>query len=111
MSQQQTTSPFVNIVDLLGKCPAEGALFTTFTLSLAWFEVYLLRQLERNGVRRVAILADPTGIQSSLREGLVSGPGIHYALEPVRQRPGFFHPSSPSCGETVGSSWPSAAAT
>ncbi len=83
MSRQQVTSPFVKIVDLLGKCPAEGALFTTFALSLAWFEVYLLRQLERNGIRRVAILADPTGIQSSLREGLVSGPGVQYALEPV----------------------------
>ena len=87
-----TQPPVVEIVDLLGQVPAEGAIFTTFTLSLAWFEVYLLRHLERNGARRIAVLADPTGIQHSLREGLACGPGLRYALEPVRLPHGFFHP-------------------
>lgn len=82
----------VSIVDLLGCFPSEGAVFTTFTLSLTWFETHLLRALERQGGRRIAVLADPMGVQQSLKEGLAAGPGLRYALEPVSMPSGFFHP-------------------
>lgn len=82
----------IDLVALLGSVPVEGAVFTTFTLSLSWFEVYLLRRLERQGARRVAILADVEGVAMSLREGLARGPGLRYGLESIRLAGGTFHP-------------------
>lgn len=86
------TAAKLDLVALLGSFRAEGAIFTTFTLSLSWFEVYLLRRLERNGARRIAVLADAEGVAMSLREGLARGPGLRYALEAIRLPKGTFHP-------------------
>lgn len=80
----------LNLVSLLSGFKADAAVFTTYTLSLAWFETYLLRPLERLGLRRAAVLADPLGIADSLRERLVNGPGVRYALEPMTAA-GAFH--------------------
>lgn len=87
-----TSTDQIDLVALLGTLPAEGALFTTFTLSLSWFEVYLHRRLERQGARRVAILADGEGVAMSLREGLARGPGLRYGLEAIHLPRGTFHP-------------------
>lgn len=80
-----------DLVALLGSFPVKGAIFTTYTLSLTWFETYLLRQLERQGAGRVAVLADADGVEMSLREGLARGVGIRYALEAVRLPRGVMH--------------------
>lgn len=82
----------LSIVDVLASFPAEGAVFTTFTLSLTFFETYLLRSLERAGCRDVVVLADPIGVADAAHERLARGPGVAYALEPVRLPGGAFHP-------------------
>ncbi len=81
----------IDLVALLGSFPVKGAIFTTYTLSLTWFETYLLRQLERQGASRVAVIADADGVEMSLREGLARGVGIRYALEAVRLPRGVMH--------------------
>lgn len=78
-------------MDVLASVPVEGAVFTTFTLSLAWFETHLLRSLERAGAKQVLLLADPVGVNASLGEGLVTGPGVRYSIEPVEAPNGAFH--------------------
>ncbi len=80
------------LVELLGQTLADGALFTTFTLSLTWFEAYLLRPLEQRGVARVSILADPHGVEQSLKERLAAGPGLRYSVSSVPCDGGSFHP-------------------
>lgn len=52
----QTSLP---LVDLISSIPIDSAIFTTCTLSLAWFEGHLLRSLERCGANRIVLLADP----------------------------------------------------
>ncbi len=79
------------VVDVLTSVPIDGAVFTTFTLSLAWFETYLLRALERAGAKQILLLADPVGVNASLGEGLVTGTGVRYAVEPVDAPNGAFH--------------------
>ncbi len=64
---------------------------TTFTLSLTWFESYLLRHFEHHGTRDIALLTDPVGMADAVGEGLAAGPGVRYALEAV-ELPGAFHP-------------------
>lgn len=85
------TTAELPIVSAMAGFRPEVALFTTYTLSLAWFETYLLRPLERAGLRRAALLADPVGVTDAGRERLVAGPGVRYALEAVRAA-GSFHP-------------------
>lgn len=53
-----------------------------------WF---LLRSLEHSGVATILILADPVGINDSLCEGFVAGPGVRYALESVEAPNRAFH--------------------
>jgi len=82
------------LIDVIAGFPAHSALFTTFTLTLTWFEAYLLRPLERAGVQNIGILADPLGVASAVTEGLAAGPGLRYSLEAIRldDRAGVFHP-------------------
>jgi len=88
----QSPEDRVPLVELIGTFPATSAIFTTFTLSLTWFEAYLLRPLQRSGVRDICLLADPVGVADAVTEGLAAGPGVQYALEPVRLPTGAFHP-------------------
>lgn len=89
--QDQRRSTALSVVDVLTSVPIQGAVFTTFTLSLAWFETYLLRALERAGATQILILADPVGVNASLGEGLVTGTGVRYAVEAVDAPHGAFH--------------------
>ncbi len=86
-----TPSTALPIVDVVSSVPVEGAIFTTYTLSLAWFETHLLRALERSGARQILLLADPVGINASLGEGLVTGAGVRYTVEPAGAPKGAFH--------------------
>src|SRR5437868_770641 len=82
----------LSLIEILQSVPADGALFTSFTLSLTWFETHLLRGLERRGIRQVLVLADPRGVAESASESLAMGPGLRYALEAVEAPAGVFHP-------------------
>lgn len=90
-AEEGAISAALPLVDVLTSVPTDGALFTTYTLSLAWFETYLLRSLERAGARRIVLLADPFGVEASLGEALVAGPGVRYTVEPVTAPDGAFH--------------------
>lgn len=82
----------LSVVDAIARFPAEGAVFTTFTLSLTWFERYLLPTLERSRARRILVLADPLGVAESTHERLARGPGVRYALDVAHAPGGVFHP-------------------
>ena len=72
--------PAISPVELLRQFPAEGVVMTTFTLSLTWFESYLLRNFEHHATRHVALITDPVGMADAVGEGLAAGPGVRYAL-------------------------------
>lgn len=69
------------------------ALFTTYALSLSFFEAHLLRQgLKKNGCRDIWIVADAEGYAQSLAERQAMGVGQDYRLVPVGLPRGVFHP-------------------
>jgi hypothetical protein len=71
----------------------QRALFTTYALSLAFFESYLLPHLRRTQCAHVTVLADVDGYRSSLMERRSQSVGQEYALVPVRAKGhGIFHP-------------------
>lgn len=73
----------------------QRALFTTYALSLAFFESYLLPRLRTAHCEHVTILADVDGYRSSLMERRSQSVGQEYAIAPVQARPphhGIFHP-------------------
>jgi hypothetical protein len=73
----------------------QRALFTTYALSLAFFESYLLPRLRAAQCEHVTILTDVDGYRSSLMERRSQSVGQEYAIVPVQARPrhhGIFHP-------------------
>ncbi|QRN94492.1 hypothetical protein JRI60_35975 [Archangium violaceum] len=70
----------------------EQALFTTYTLSLTFFESTLLRRLRESGCRDIWIIADVEGYRSSLMERRSSRIGQEYRLLPAGLPHGVFHP-------------------
>lgn len=81
-------------VDIIGSERRwQRALFTTYALSLAFFESYLLPHLRRTQCAHVTVLADVDGYRSSLMERRSQSVGQEYALVPVRSSAnGIFHP-------------------
>jgi len=69
----------------------DRALFTTFALSLSFFESYVLRELRSNGCRPW-VITDQMGYQDSLLEGRATAVGREYRLIPVSMPNGVFHP-------------------
>ena len=70
----------------------EQALFTTYALSLTFFESVVLRRLRAAGCREIWILADAEGYRASLMERRSSRVGQEYRLLPVALPRGVFHP-------------------
>jgi hypothetical protein len=70
----------------------EQALFTTYSLSLTFFESILLRSLRVSGCRDIWIITDAEGYRSSLMERRSSRVGQEYRLLPVGLPAGVFHP-------------------
>ena len=69
------------------------ALFTTYALSLSFFETYLLRAgLKRNGCTDIWLVADADGYNASLAEKQASSVGVDYRLVSVALPRGVFHP-------------------
>ncbi len=79
-------------VDLLAARPWRTVTFTTYALSLAFFESVVLEGLVRGGGGDAQILADVAGVSACLGEHGARGAGREYQVEPVAVRHGVFHP-------------------
>lgn len=69
-----------------------GALFTTYALSLGFFEGSVLPSLQRAGSRSTTLLSDVEGVVGALSETGARHVGRAYAVEPVNVDAGVFHP-------------------
>lgn len=70
-----------------------AALFTTYSLSLSFFEAYLLRNgLRRSNCSEIWVVADLDGYRDSLLERQSRLIGHAYRLAPVALDRGVFHP-------------------
>lgn len=96
-------------LDLIEATPWRRVAFTTYALSLSFFEAVILDRLVRGGGRNALILADPTGIRAGLSELGARRAGLEYELEPIACSTGVFHPklsvfsSQDDCHLLVGS--------
>ena len=79
-------------LELVSAHPWRRAIFTTYALSLAFFEAVILDALVRGGGREALILADVEGVRGALGEQGARRIGKDYDLEPVAVRSGAFHP-------------------
>lgn len=70
----------------------DRAFFTTYSLSLSFFEAVILEELARKRVPKTTILADIDGVRSTFQEVGATSVGRSYMLEPIRVRHGCFHP-------------------
>jgi hypothetical protein len=70
------------------------ALFTTYTLSLSYFESEILPSLLRAGCSDIWVVADAEGYRSSLLERRSMRVGHDYHLIPVALQNGVFHAKS-----------------
>jgi len=81
-----------SLSDVLGEQRWEKALFTTYSLSLTFFESIVLRALREVECRDIWVIADAEGYRSSLMERGSHGVGYEYHLVPIGLRNGVFHP-------------------
>jgi hypothetical protein len=79
-------------LSLVATHPWRRAVFTTYALSLSFFEAVLLDALVRGGAREALILADVEGIRMALSEQGARRVGKDYDVEPLAVRGGVFHP-------------------
>lgn len=78
--------------NLIEKGRWERVLFTTYSLSLTYFEAYLLPKFWQAGCQQITILADTEGYRASMMEAQARHVGRGYALIPVANTRGIFHP-------------------
>lgn len=80
-------------LDIAGGAEWKRVVFTTYALSLAFFETVVMDALARAGARDISLLCDLHGVRTSLAETGVRGVGREYRLEPVAVSNGLaFHP-------------------
>lgn len=80
-------------VQIINEGTWEHALFTTYALSLSFFETQLLKEgLAKNGCRDIQIVSDVDGYAMSLSERQSQRVGNEYRLLPTALRNGVFHP-------------------
>jgi hypothetical protein len=79
-------------LDLVSAHPWQRVTFTTYALSLSFFEAVILDALVRGGGRQALILADVQGVRASLSEQGAQRVGKDYGVEPVAVSSGVFHP-------------------
>ena len=83
----------MNPLDLISAAPWTRVAFTTYALSLSFFEAVLLDALLRGGGRNALILTDPEGVRAALSEEGARRVGRDYEIEPVAStNHGVFHP-------------------
>jgi hypothetical protein len=79
-------------LDLMSAHSWQRVTFTTYALSLSFFEAVILDALIRGGGRQALILADTEGVRASLSEQGAQRVGKDYEVEPVAVSRGVFHP-------------------
>lgn len=79
-------------LDIIRAGKWHSALFTTYALSLGFFEGVVLPSLQRSGARDITILSDMEGVIGALSEAGARHVGRAYAVDPVRVQEGVFHP-------------------
>ena len=85
----------VPTVEILGSRPWKRALFTTYALSLSFFETAVLPALRSAGaveLDEIWVIADVSGYRGSLMERHSRGVGQDYRLVPAALPNGVFHP-------------------
>ena len=81
------------LIQLCGLAPWRKVLFTTYTISLSFFEAFILPCLEKVGCADVLILVDQSFYLESLSERQAASAGRGYRIVPVSMRTsGVFHP-------------------
>lgn len=80
------------ILDVIESGKWNQALFTTYTLSLSFFDSLLLRALRQVGCQEIWVISDLQGYKASLIERRSHAIGHDYRLIPVRLNNGVFHP-------------------
>ena len=97
-------------VDLVEAHPWERVAFTTYALSLSFFEAVIFDALVRGGgTPQALILADVIGVRASISEQGAHRVGKDYEVEPVAVTNGVFHPkvsvftSADECHVLIGS--------
>jgi hypothetical protein len=83
-----------SLADVLEAGPWQRALFTTYSLSLTFFETIILRALRKAQCRDAWLVADAEGYRSSLMERGSKGVGYEYRLIPIGLQKGVFHGKS-----------------
>lgn len=79
------------ILEIIASESWKHALFTTYTLSLSYFESEVLRPLIRAGCSDIWIIADAEGYRASLLERRAARVGQEYRLIPAALPHGIFH--------------------
>ena len=80
-------------VDLVEAHPWQRVAFTTYALSLSFFEAVILDALVRGAGRAQAlVLADVDGVRASISEQGARFVGKDYEVEPIAVTNGVFHP-------------------
>jgi hypothetical protein len=82
------------IADFLSAARWKHALFTTYALSLSYFESEVLRPLLRAGCSNIWLIADADGYRTSLFERRSTRVGQEYRLIPVALPNGILHAKS-----------------
>jgi hypothetical protein len=84
--------PAFSSLDLIRSHLWSQSLFTTYALSLSFFEAVVLDALVRQSVEKTLILADISGVRTALAEYGSRCAGRVYDVEPVAVKHGCFHP-------------------
>jgi hypothetical protein len=79
-------------LDLIQAHQWSSSFFTTYALSLSFFEAVVLDSLVRQGVEDNLILADVEGVRGAMAEHGARNVGRTYDVEPVAVEHGCFHP-------------------
>ena len=82
----------VSVLDVIDSGNWQRALFTTYALSLSFFESILFRALRRVGCQETWVVTDVQGYRDSLIERRSQGVGQEFRLVPVSLNEGVFHP-------------------
>ncbi len=89
----QSSSEISRPLEIITGRPWDHALFTTYALSLSFYETQIHKLgLARNGCRDIQIISDADGYQLSLSERQSHRVGNEYRLIPAALPNGVFHP-------------------
>src|SRR4051794_12110809 len=83
-----------SIAEFLAAASWKHALFTTYALSLSYFESEVLRPLFRIGCDDIWLIADAEGYKASLLERRAMRVGQEYRLIPAALPDGLLHAKS-----------------